>query len=56
MANNYAILMGAFTLSATGMLMTPWPLIAIAPGVFALGAGVAFLRAVIKVNRADRLP
>ncbi|MEB3288379.1 MAG: AarF/ABC1/UbiB kinase family protein [Leptolyngbya sp.] len=56
MANNYAILVGAFTLSATGLLMTPWPLIAIAPGVLALGSGVAFLRAVIKVNRADRLP
>lgn len=56
MANNYAILVGAFTLSATGLLMTPWPLIAIAPGVLALGAGVAFVRAVIKVNRADRFP
>ncbi|MFH7242381.1 MAG: ABC1 kinase family protein [Spirulina sp.] len=56
MANNYAILVGAFTLSATGLLMTPWPLIAIAPGVLALGAGVAFLRVVIKVNRADRFP
>ncbi|WP_263974883.1 ABC1 kinase family protein [Leptolyngbya sp. BL0902] len=56
MANNYAILVGAFTLSATGLLMTPWPLIAIAPGVLATGSGIAFLRAVIKVNRADRLP
>jgi predicted unusual protein kinase regulating ubiquinone biosynthesis (AarF/ABC1/UbiB family) len=56
MANNYAILVGAFTLSATGLLMTPWPLIAIAPGVLAVGSGVAFLQSVIKVNRADRLP
>jgi len=56
MANSYAILVGAFTLSATGLLMTPWPLIAIAPGVLAVGSGVAFLQSVIKVNRADRLP
>jgi predicted unusual protein kinase regulating ubiquinone biosynthesis (AarF/ABC1/UbiB family) len=56
MANNYAILVGAFTLSATGLLMTPWPLIAIAPGVLAVGSGVAFLQSVIKLNRADRLP
>lgn len=56
MANNYAILVGAFTLSATGLLMTPWPWLAAIPGILALGAGIAFLRTVMKVNRADRLP
>jgi predicted unusual protein kinase regulating ubiquinone biosynthesis (AarF/ABC1/UbiB family) len=56
MANNYAILVGAFTLSATALVMSPWVWLALAPGALAVGAGIAFLRAVIKVNRADRLP
>lgn len=56
MANNYAILVGAFTLSATGLLMSSWPWLALVPGALAVAAGVAFVQAVIKVNRADRLP
>nr|WP_313898179.1 AarF/ABC1/UbiB kinase family protein [Nodosilinea sp. LEGE 07298] len=56
MANNYAILLGAFTLSATGLLLSEFVWLAVVPGVLAVGTGIAFLRSVLKVNRADRLP
>jgi predicted unusual protein kinase regulating ubiquinone biosynthesis (AarF/ABC1/UbiB family) len=56
MANNYAILVGAFTLSATGLLLSQFVWLAILPGVLAVGTGIAFLRSVIKANRADRMP
>ncbi|PZV05274.1 MAG: hypothetical protein DCF32_11430 [Leptolyngbya sp.] len=56
MANNYAILAGAFTLSATVLLLSEFVWLALVPGVLAAGTGIAFLRAVIQVNRADRLP
>lgn len=56
MANNYAILVGAFTLSATGLLLSEFIWLALIPGALAVGTGIAFLRSVLKVNRADRLP
>lgn len=56
MANNYAILLGAFTLSATVLLVFDLPWLAILPAVLAGGAGIAFIRSVIRINRADRLP
>lgn len=56
MANNYAILVGAFTLSATVLLLSEFVWLAVVPGVLALGTGIAFVRSVFKVNRADRLP
>ncbi|MGB6016764.1 MAG: AarF/ABC1/UbiB kinase family protein, partial [Nodosilinea sp.] len=56
MANSYAILLGAFTLSATGLLLSEFVWLAVVPGVLAVGTGIAFLRSVLKVNRADRLP
>lgn len=56
MANNYAILLGAFTLSATGLLLSEFVWLAVLPGMLALGTGIAFLRSVLKINRADRLP
>jgi len=56
MANNYAILVGAFTLSATGLLLSELAWLALLPGALALVTGIAFIRSVIKVNRADRLP
>jgi predicted unusual protein kinase regulating ubiquinone biosynthesis (AarF/ABC1/UbiB family) len=56
MANNYAILVGAFTLSATGLLLSEFVWLAVLPGVLAVGTGIAFVRSVLKVNRADRLP
>ncbi|MEP0908152.1 AarF/ABC1/UbiB kinase family protein [Leptolyngbya subtilissima ST-M1] len=56
MANNYAILVGAFTLSATVLVLSEFVWLALVPGVLAAGTGIAFLRAVLQVNRADRLP
>lgn len=56
MANNYAILVGAFTLSATGLLLSELAWLALVPGLLAVAAGVAFLRSVMKINRTDRLP
>jgi len=56
MANNYAILLGAFSLSATALLFSNWVWLAAIPGVLAVAAGVAFLRVLIKINRADRIP
>lgn len=56
MANNYAILLGAFTLSATGLLVSEFAWLALAPGLLAVATGIAFLRSVLKVNRADRMP
>ncbi|HSM80598.1 MAG TPA: AarF/ABC1/UbiB kinase family protein [Nodosilinea sp.] len=56
MANNYAILLGAFTISATGLLLSEFIWLAVVPGVLAVGSGIAFLRSILKINRADRLP
>jgi predicted unusual protein kinase regulating ubiquinone biosynthesis (AarF/ABC1/UbiB family) len=56
MANNYAILLGAFSLSATALLFSNWVWLAAIPGVLAVAAGVAFLRVLIKISRADRMP
>ncbi|MGF1568212.1 MAG: ABC1 kinase family protein [Nodosilinea sp.] len=56
MANSYAILVGAFTLSATALALSELAWLALIPAALALAAGVAFMRAVMKVNRADRLP
>jgi predicted unusual protein kinase regulating ubiquinone biosynthesis (AarF/ABC1/UbiB family) len=56
MSNNYAILLGAFTLSATGLLLSEFVWLAVVPGVLAVGTGIAFLRLLMKINRADRLP
>jgi predicted unusual protein kinase regulating ubiquinone biosynthesis (AarF/ABC1/UbiB family) len=55
-ANSYAILVGAFTLSATILLISEFVWLAIVPGLLALGAGIAFWRSMAKVNRADRMP
>lgn len=56
MANNYAILLGAFSLSATALLFSNWIWLAAIPGTLAVVAGVAFLQVLIKINRADRMP
>jgi predicted unusual protein kinase regulating ubiquinone biosynthesis (AarF/ABC1/UbiB family) len=56
MANNYALLLGAFTLSATVLVLSEFVWLALVPGILAVTAGIAFMRSVIKINRADRLP
>ena len=56
MANSYAILLGAFTLSATVLALTELVWLALLPGILAITAGIAFMRSIVKINRADRLP
>ncbi|MFM7471599.1 MAG: ABC1 kinase family protein [Nodosilinea sp.] len=55
MANYYAILAGAFTLSATVLALSQWVWLAIVPGVLATAAGIAFIQTLIAINRTDRL-
>lgn len=56
MAHTYALLVAAFTLSTTVLLAAELTWLAVVPGVLAASAGIAFLRAMMRINRADRLP
>lgn len=56
MANTYATLVGAFTLSATLLVVFEFAWLAAIPGVLAVATGIAFVRSVLRINRADRLP
>lgn len=56
MAHNYAVLLGTFTLSASVLALSEFVVLALVPGILAVGAGFAFMRSVLKINRADRLP
>jgi predicted unusual protein kinase regulating ubiquinone biosynthesis (AarF/ABC1/UbiB family) len=56
MANTYAILIGAFTLSATLLLVFEFVWVAAIAGALAALTGFAFIRTVLRINRADRLP
>jgi len=56
MAHTYALLVAAFTLSATILLAAELMWLALVPGILAGSAGVAFLRAMMRISRADRLP
>lgn len=56
LANNYAVLTGAFTLSATLLVIFEFLWLAIVIAVLAATAGFAFVRTMMKINRADRLP
>lgn len=56
MANNYAILLAAFSVSTTILLTSELIWGAAIAGILAVLSGIAFLRAVIRINRADRLP
>ncbi|MBD0267111.1 MAG: AarF/ABC1/UbiB kinase family protein [Cyanobacteria bacterium Co-bin8] len=56
MANTYATLVGAFTLSATLLLVFEFLWVAAIAGALAAVTGIAFIRTVLRVNRADRLP
>ncbi|MBD0334161.1 MAG: AarF/ABC1/UbiB kinase family protein [Cyanobacteria bacterium Co-bin13] len=56
MANTYATLVGAFTLSATLLLVSEFVWVAAIAGALAAVAGIAFIRTVLRINRADRLP
>ncbi|HEY9763460.1 MAG TPA: AarF/ABC1/UbiB kinase family protein [Trichocoleus sp.] len=56
LANTYATLLGAFTLSATILLVFEFTWVAAIAGSLAAVTGLAFIRAVLRINRADRLP
>lgn len=56
LANNYALLTGAFTISATLLAIFELVWIAVAIAALAAATGVVFIRVVIAINRADRLP
>ena len=56
MATNYTLLVGAFILSATILLVYGFLWLAIAAFVVAGFAGFALLRLMLQMGRSDRLP
>ncbi|NER82239.1 MAG: AarF/ABC1/UbiB kinase family protein [Leptolyngbya sp. SIO1D8] len=56
MATNYTLLVGAFVLSATILLVYEYLWLAIAAFIVAGIAGVALVRLMLQLGRADRLP
>jgi predicted unusual protein kinase regulating ubiquinone biosynthesis (AarF/ABC1/UbiB family) len=59
LANSYALLVGTFTLSTTLLVifyesLTIWP--AVVMGVFAALAGIALVRLLLQIAKADRMP
>ena len=56
MATNYSLLVGAFLLSATILLVSEYIWLAIAAAAMAALAGIALLRLLLRLGRADRLP
>ncbi|HEY9738718.1 MAG TPA: AarF/ABC1/UbiB kinase family protein [Trichocoleus sp.] len=56
LANTYATLVGAFTLSATILLVYEFAWIAAIAAALSAVSGIAFVRAIFRINRADRLP
>lgn len=55
MGTNYAVLTGAFTLSATILLVHEIAWAAVLAGLAAAIAAVALIRLIIRINRADRM-
>ncbi len=56
MATNYTLLVGAFLLSATILLVFEYVWLAVAAGAIAAIAGIALVRLLMRIARADRLP
>jgi predicted unusual protein kinase regulating ubiquinone biosynthesis (AarF/ABC1/UbiB family) len=56
MATNYTLLVGAFILSATILLVYEYLWLAIVAAAVAAIAGVALVRLLLRMGRADRLP
>lgn len=56
MATNYTLLVGAFILSATILLVYEYLWLAIAAAAVAAIAGFALMRLLLRMGRADRLP
>jgi hypothetical protein len=55
MGTNYALLMSAFTLSATILFVSNQVWAAVAVAVLAAGAGFALLRLFKRIDRFDRM-
>jgi predicted unusual protein kinase regulating ubiquinone biosynthesis (AarF/ABC1/UbiB family) len=56
MATNYTLLVGAFILSATILLVFGYVWLAISTAAIAALSGMALMRLLLKLGRADRLP
>lgn len=56
LANSYTLLVGSFTLSATMLLIFEfvWP--AVIMGVIAAVSGIALIRLLMRISKADRMP
>nr|WP_316435619.1 AarF/ABC1/UbiB kinase family protein [Leptolyngbya sp. NK1-12] len=55
MGTNYTLLIGAFTLSATILLVNQYIWLAILAAIAALISAIAFIRLLIRLDRADRM-
>lgn len=55
MGMNYTLLIGAFTLSATILLVNQYIWLAILAAIAALVSAIAFIRLLIRLDRADRM-
>jgi hypothetical protein len=51
----YALIVSAFTLSATILLVNHYLWLALLPALIAAGAGVALIRLLIRLDRYDRI-
>lgn len=56
MGTNYSLLMGAFVLSATILLVNGYIILACIAALPGAGAGIAFIRLMLGINRSDRMP
>ncbi|MEM8804926.1 MAG: AarF/ABC1/UbiB kinase family protein [Cyanobacteria bacterium P01_G01_bin.38] len=56
MATNYVLLLGTFTLSATLLLVNQLPWVALVAAIFAFFSGIAFIRLLMRISRAERMP
>lgn len=53
---NYTLLLGTFTLSATLLLISQLPWVALGMMLPAIAAGIALIRSLMRLGRADRMP
>jgi predicted unusual protein kinase regulating ubiquinone biosynthesis (AarF/ABC1/UbiB family) len=56
MATNYTLLLGTFTLSATLLLVNQFTWLALIAAAFAAAAGIALIRLLMRLARAERMP
>jgi predicted unusual protein kinase regulating ubiquinone biosynthesis (AarF/ABC1/UbiB family) len=56
MGTNYTLLICAFTISATILVVSPHPWLAAIPAVGAIAAGIVLVRLMMRLDRFERLP